>query len=245
MPKSAERNDVDISQLFKWTKEVEVTDPSTDQKFTFYLRLVGDNELGRARAYGLRKAGELRRKLRDETSDDYIAFVSDIQDFPDKETLVQAVIMLVGNEVQTEAIRNTDLREPKVPKSDAEQEVLEVFQKELDEYEVKYWKLVEKEIERLVKKYNKTFMEKSMEELHETYRSLVANRLCTAEMTSSFYNMCVYFATYRDAAFKARLFKQFDDFDNTAPSLKTRLIDEYKRLEVGMEVLKKLPEATE
>ena len=57
--------------------------------------------------------------------------------------------------------------------------------------------------------------------------------------------MTVFLATFKDDKFKNPAFKSFDNYDNVHPILKTRLKEEYQKLEMGVDLLKKSQEATE
>ena len=76
-----EKSDVDISTLFNWGRVFEVINPK-DQSVSsiVYMKLLGDADLGRARVYAIRKSAEMRRKLKDENSDERIAWVRSIDE---------------------------------------------------------------------------------------------------------------------------------------------------------------------
>lgn len=243
--RSAEKNDVDITQLFRYKKEVLVLDTLTGDSATFYLRLIGDADLAKARVFGLRKSGKLRRELRTPGDDMRNAFVNEIPEFQDKNTLISAVIILNIGEIQRQAINNIDVPEPTSPKSDAPLENLEKYQTEVDAYTSKYAKELNKEMTKIRKSETKRLEKLEEQELYNIYESLVIDQLCSGEMSQNYYQMCVYLATYKDSKYKELAFSSFDDFDNAAPRLKERLIDEYRLLEVGMFELKKLPDAME
>jgi hypothetical protein len=64
-------------------------------------------------------------------------------------------------------------------------------------------------------------------------------------MQIAYYDMCVYLTTFSDSDYKKLAFKTFSDYENSHPTLKDRLKKEYQSLEIGVDELKKLPEATE
>jgi hypothetical protein len=207
--------------------------------------LVGDADLNRARAYALRKSAELRRNLQKEGSDERVAFVNEIKEFQDKETLVSMIILLLLPDIQAEALRDTKVKEPKSPKSDDSLEAQEKFQEEIDSYPVKFAKELDKNIQKISKERRKELSSVKKAELYSTYQALLMDRLCSEEMNSSYYDMCTYYATYLGADFKKPAFSSFDTFDNAATVIKTILVENYKSLELGIEELKKLPEATQ
>lgn len=243
--RSVEKNDVDITKLFRYTKEVEITDSITNDVGKFYLRLVGDADLGKARVFGLRKSAQLRKALRDHDSGERLAFVTESEDFVSKEILVESILLLAVSELQREIIDMTNVPEPKAPKSDASLEKQEAFQAEVDDYEEKYLKEYNKNAKKVEKRERKTLMALEEMALYVVYESAVIDRLCTEEMSSKYYEMCVYLGTFADKANKKRAFQGIEEFENAASHLKDRLTEQYRYLELGMTELKKSPEATE
>lgn len=243
--RSAERNDVDIAQLFKYTKEVEVEDLLSNQSAKVYMRLIGDAELAKARVFGLRKSGDLRRDLRTPGTNMRSAFINELPEFQEKDTLVSACILLNVGDIQRQATDNTDVIEPAIPKSDANLEKLEEYQQAIDEYGKKYEAELEKEMEKIRKSEVKRLNKLDEKELYNLYESLVIDQLCTSEMSQNYYQMCVWYSCYSDPKHKKLSFATFEEFDNVSPRLKERLTDEYRLLEIGMPQLKKLQEATD
>lgn len=243
MPRYADKNDVDISQLFKWSKEVVITDG--DRSVTLYVRLVGDAELARARAYAFRKSAEIRKKLKTEGTDERISFIAELEEVKNKNLMTQSVILLSMGEINMQALREVNLPEPKEPKSDASQEELENYQLAVDAFPGKYTELVNAKVLELRKAREDEIKKLTLKQIYELYESLVIERLCTEEMQLRYYDMCTYLGVYKDKNFKVRAFSSIDEFDNAHSSLKNRLKEEYQSIELGMDVLKKLPEATE
>jgi len=238
-----DKNDVDISQLFKWNKEVEIEDAMSGLKVKFYMRLLGDADLNRARAHAYRKASDLRKKLRDKDSDERVSLLAEIGDFTDSEIIVKAIELLRISDIYQRAIKNVNIAEPKEPKSD-ELENWEDYQKKVDEYSDKFKKAVDKEADKLRVADTIFLQGKSAEELYKIYENEVINKLCQDEMNTGFYNMSIFLATFKDDKFKTLAFKSFEDFDNIHPNLKVKLKEEYQKLELGIDVLKKLQEVT-
>ncbi len=246
MTRDIEKNDVNIAQLFKWSKVVLIEDKMTNQSVTLHLRLVGDADVNRARTRALRDSGELRKKLKDPKSEERVSFVNELQEIKDKETAVSFCILLDLDELQKQAMRDAKApTKPKDLKSDATLEEQEKYQKKIDAYPLKYAKVVAKEVQKLREAEEERLGVLTFEEVYEHYETLVINRLCSTEMMNSFYEMIVFAATYTDRDFETKAFETFEDFDNVATKVKDELIKEYKTLELGMGVLKKLPEAAE
>jgi len=242
--RDVEKNDVDIAELFKWNKEVEIEDAYSGLKVKFYMRLLGDADLGKSRAYGYRKASDLRKKLKTKDSDERTSLIAELEDFTDPEVVVKSIEVLRTPEIYQRAMRNVDVPEPQEP-SDDDLEKWEEYQKAVDEYSEKFKTAVDKEAFKLKELDLSYLKERPIEELYKVYEGEVINKLCQEEMNNSFYDMSIYLATFKDDRFKTPAFKNFDAYNNVRPTLKDRLKTEYQKLEMGIDVLKKSPEATE
>lgn len=243
--RSIDKNDVDITKLFRYKKEVEVKDELTGDSGKFYLRIIGDADLNRARVFGLRKAAQLRKELKDPESGTREAFIIESKDVLSKELLVESILIMKISELQREIIDQINVPEPRPPKSDASQEKQEAFQLEVDSYEDKYHKEYGKIAKKVEKRERKALEKIEDSALYIVYEGTVIDRMCTDEMTTKYYEMCVYMGTYSDPNYKKRAFSDFERFDNASSHLKDRLMEQYRYLELGMSELKKLPEATE
>ena len=231
-----DKNDVDISALFKWGTKLEIDTPKGKQPF--WMRIVGDADLNRARVYGLRNSADLRRKLKDEDSDERLALVPDF-DTSDKERVVEVILIYKVSELTEEARSKLDLKYPSEPKTDSSLEKHEEFQDEVDNWA----KYVEKELK---KAYNKEAgLEKkrlnklSKANLTKEYYSTLINKLCENEMMRGFQDMSVYFASYKDAKYKEHLFSSVEDFQDLPPDVKEQFYIFYSTLSLPTEELKK------
>lgn len=243
--RSAEKNDVDITGLFRYKTEVEIKDELTGDSAKFYLRIIGDADLNRARVFGLRKAAQLRKELQDPESDFREAYLTEQEDMLSKEILVESILLLNVAELQREIVNMTNVQEPRAPKSDASQEEHEKFQTAVDNYEGEYRKEYNKNARKVETRERKRLQKMEEDELYVLYEGGVINRLATEEMTTKYYEMSVYLGTYKDSEYKVRAFGSYEDFDNASPFLKERLMEQYRYLELGMLELKKSQEATD
>jgi len=239
-----EKNDVDISELFRWNKEVEVQDVFTQSKVTFYMRLLGDADLGKARVYGYRKSAELRKKLKDADSDERIALLAELADFADAEIILRTIEILRIPEIYQSAVKNVNVKEPKEPEED-DLQTWEEFQAEVDSYSERFRNAVDKEAEKMRNNDLKVLEKKTKDELYAIYENEIIGKVCQEEMNNAFYNMAIYLSSYKDNKFKTLSFKSFDSYNNVHPTLKSRLKEEYQSLELGIDVLKKLQGVTE
>jgi len=233
-----EKSDVDIAKLFSWSKESAIADGHGNILAKIWIRLVGDADLNRARVFALRKSAELRAKLKDKSSDESMAFIQNIE-VVDKSNLVDAVVGLNLRDVTRDAYREVTINIPKEPDSDASLEKQEKYQKEIDDYPKKREDAIRKYLKKKVDKLSEEYSNLSNEELQKKYESLMINELCEQESFKKFKEMCVYFSIYKDKSFKIRMFKDFDEFDNIAPEIKQRLMNEYTSLELDTDNLKK------
>ena len=244
--RSAEKNDVDITKLFRYKAETEVKDELTGESGKFYLRIIGDADLNQARVFGLRKASQLRKSLMDPDSDIREAFITEQRDILGKEVLVESILLLNVGELQREITNMTNVPEPRPPRSDARQEEHEKFQEAVDNYDKEYRKEYNKNAKKVENRERKKLTNiESEEELYRIYEGSVIDRLTTEEMTAKYYEMCTYLGTYADENYKKRAFDSFEEFDNASSHLKDRLMEQYRLLELGMLELKKSPEATD
>jgi len=243
--KEIDKNDVDITQLFKWSKEVVLRDPYTGMVLTVHLRLVGDADMNRAKANGYRKSAELRKKLKTPDSDERTIFLTELDSYVEKESLIQAIILLEMPEYYQQALKVVDVKEPKEPKSFASQEEQENYQLEVDEYPKIFSKELEKELLKIREVRSEELEKFAKEKLYNLYENTVINRLCEEELKEQYYKMCVFYGTYKDPNLKNKAFKTFDEFENSHQQLQNTLRDEYMNLELGTDLLKKLQEVTE
>jgi hypothetical protein len=240
--KNIERNDVDISVLFSYKKEMEVEAP-TGEKIPLYIKLVGDAELNIARVFALRESREFRENLEDVQWKDRKAFIPSIKKLK-KEDLINIILSFKLKDFQEAAYRTITVPEPKKPSGDADLEEHENYQKEIDEYPEKVTRaaskkaLDESEIER------KRLEKKLKKDLAFEYENYIIGQLCNALFFSKFKEKCAYFGTFKSSDYKVRAFNSFEDFENVPTSLKGEILNVYLELEMEMEDLKKLPEAT-
>lgn len=239
MTRDIEKNDVDIFELFRWSKSFEIADGVSGQTLTLYQRIVSDADLNKARVRALRKAAQLRRNLRTEGHEDHESFLLGIGGFDDKDELITALQILYYGEYQKEAVAEIDVPLPTEPASGADQDEQEAYQLKVDNYKVTYTKAVTKKIEKVRKREARVLAKRDLESLYKSYCDEVIARLCAEEMSTHYYEMCAFFGTYKDAKFKKRVFKSYDLFKTAATQVVQRLVEEYRSLEMGLDTLKK------
>jgi hypothetical protein len=236
--KEIEKNDVDISKLFYWSKESAIADAHGNILAKIWIRLTGDADLNRARVFALRKSAELRAKLKDPTTDEHMAFLQDVS-VVEKTNLIDVVVGLGLRDISRNAYKEINVPIPKEPDSEASLEKQEKYQKEVDDYPKKREDLIRKYLKKKVDKLTEELDALPIEELQKKYDIQMINELCEQESFKVFKEMCVYFSIYKDKNFKTRMFKDFEEFSNIAPEIKQKLMDEYTSLELDTDNLKK------
>jgi hypothetical protein len=239
---SIDKNDVNISKLFRWGDEFKILDSSGNELLTVFIRLVGDAEINRARVFALRKSAEIRKKLKDEESDEYFAYIPD-KELLEKDTLVEAVILYMTKDVTLDVFNEVRLPLPVEPESDASLEKQEKHQQEIDDYPKRREGLVRERVIEILNSRREELKSRDIDYLYNEFKKLLINKICEDEMLDSFKEMCVYFGSYKDSEYKEQLFKDFDEFDNLPQNIKGQFLDYYATLELSGEDLKKLREA--
>lgn len=247
MSEVVERNDVDVSKLFNWGRAFEIVETDKEGNATpvtlVFMKLLGDADLNRARVYAIRKSAEFRRKLKDQNSDERIAYIRDIDEV-EFDDLVNLITVFSSREITNNARKSVRIQSPKPPKSDATLEEQEKFQKAVDEYPEKRAAEIAKVVEKEIGKLKKEIGSKSKEELYKDYVKLLIDEFCERESLTAFKDMQVYLGCYKDDEYKEKFFSSFDEFDNLEPITKQRFKDAYESLDIPMDELKKLRRAT-
>jgi len=232
-----ERNDVDISRLFAWSKEVIITGRK-EKEIKVYLRLLGDADMNRTKIMALRKSAELRRALKDPDSNERLAFIPYKEELT-KETMTESILLFSIREFTQQAIREAIPATPKEPSSDASTEKLERFQKEVDEYPKKRENALREFVEKLTDKKREEFLQKTEEELYTTYQGILIKELCEQELLKKFREYCLFFGIYSDKKMAIKFFDSIESVENLPTEVKEKLISEFTLLEIESEELKK------
>ena len=238
-----EKNDVNISRLFDWGKAFELVGDG-DVISIVYMRVLGDADVNKARVHALRESAELRRKLKDTNSDEYLVTIKDIDDVTE-DNLVNLITLFSTRYITQRMWSEIKLKYPKQPKSDAPLEELERFQKEIDEFPAKREKTIRDAVQKEVDKLVKDLKKKSKEELYKQYMASLTDELCEQRVLQSFREISTYLGCYKDNDYKERFFESLDEFLNLETAQKVEFISAYQTLEMGTEEIKKLREATQ
>lgn len=243
MTQIVEHNDVDISQLFNWGRVFILEDSEGKELAMVYMKLLGDADSNRARVYALRKSGELRKALHDETSGERLALIHPIEEL-ENEHLINYAITFSLREIQNRAIKEVTIPKPKQPKSNASLSKLEKYQKELDEWPERLNKELNAFIKKEVDKLRKELSTLSREQLYKRYVQSLIDEFCEQEAVRAHRDMQVYLGCFKDDEYKERFFSSFEEFDNLDTKYKEDFRAAFDKIEVSPHDLKKLREAT-
>lgn len=239
-----EKNDVDISRLFKWGKVYDILNSEGETEALVFMKLLGDADVNRARVHALRKSAELRKELSDTNSDLRWATIRQI-DVLSEEDLINYVLVFSMRDITNRALKEVNIPLPKPPKSNAKLSTLEKYQREIDEYPAKKAEAVNKIIQREVNQLKKYLQTEPKETLYKQYVNTLIDEFCEREALKAYADMECYLGCYRDDEYQERFFSSFEEFDNLEERQKDEFKAAYSKLGIGMEDLKKLREATQ
>jgi hypothetical protein len=239
-----EKQDVNLEKLFNWGKSVDVNDKYGNFVAKIYLRLVGDAELNRARVGAIRASRELRLKLKDHSTDEYMAYVPDFSEL-EVSDLRNIILSMKVREFMQEVTKELDIPLPVEPNSEASLEKQEEYQKEVDEYTGKRQAIVSEQTLKKAEVYGRNLEKESREYLEKEAERLIVISKCEEEMVKVFSDLCVVYGAYRDEEFKIRYFNTIEDFTKLPTEIKQQFLDAYGTLDLNVEELKKSLEVTQ
>jgi len=231
-----ERNDVNITKLFAWSKEFEIENREGSTKY--WARLLPDSSMNQARIYSLRRATEFRKKLRNPESDEYVAFIPD-KGLLEKENLVELALLLKSNSILNNIEEDFDYPMPKEPKENATQEEQELYQAEIDAWEDGRSAAIRKQLLKVIGKEREKIADRPFDILYAEYAKEVEDDLCQKELIRAFRDACVYFGTYTDPELTTPFFHAIEDVLNLPEEVKNTFIQNYVSLELSTQQLKK------
>ena len=238
-----EKNDIDISKLFNWGKEVQLKDVDGNSIFTLYMRVIGDADLNRARVFALRQSAKMRKELHTEDSDLRLAMIPQYE-IVESDNLIEYIISAQVTDLASKIVRDLNIPSPVEPDELAPLEAHEKYQLDIDAWPKKREELLNEKITGELDKERERLKGLSRGKLEKSYENYLIDSLCEQEMYKTFSEMRVFYSTYLDEKFEARAFKSFEEVNNLPTELKQQLIVAYLSLDIKIEDLKKLQEAT-
>ena len=230
-----------IEKLFDWSRETPVLNAEKEEIGKVYQRLCGDSDIQKARVTALRYSREMRLKLKDTQSDEYLAYI-DAYDDLSKDDLINLILFDELIEIRNKIEKDFYFPDPKEPNEEADTEAWENYQSLMDSWEerrnTKLNELVTQEIEDRKLELDRELLEG----LQKQVRISKINNLCENELRIRFMEMVTYLGTYRDKKLKKRLFTTFQEFLDAPDILKNQLIEGYNSLELSSINLKGLQE---
>lgn len=238
-----EHNDVDISKLFIWGRDFNIVSPDDKVEAKVYMRLLGDADMNRARVYALRKSAELRKNLNNPESDDALIHIRSIDEL-ETDDIINYITAFSMREISNQAVKEVSVDRPKQPKSNATLKQMEKYQAEIDAYPAKVQKAVGDYIKKEVEKLKASITNESKEALHKRYKNLLVAEYCEQEALKAYGEMELFLGCYKDPDYKIRLWNSFEEYDNLDRNYKNQFRAAYNTLDIRMDELKKLQEAT-
>ncbi len=236
-----DKNDVEISVLYKWGTPVPMKDAFGNTIETLYVRLIGDADTNRARVFALRESANLRKVLRTPDTDERLAYIPDWKSMRN-ESLVELVIKFKIREYVQKVTKNLLLPLPIEPDSDAPLEDHEEYQKKVDQWPNVRENKIKNELQEVVDTERKYLKSISKGELALEAENAIIEELCEQRMYDAFQARVLTFATFKDDEYKIKYFKSVEKFEDLISDFKEQLFTAYNSINISTENLKKLPE---
>jgi len=237
-----DKNDVDISILFKWGTPVPIKDAFDNIIEIVYVRLAGDAETNRARTYALRESAKLRDLLRTPRSDERLAYIPDWKSMNEGH-LVELIIQFNLRELVQKVTKEILMPLPVEPRSDSTLESQEKYQKEIDEYPKVRESKIKTRLDEIVKEERQRLKDLPKGELALEAENAIIKELCERRMYDAFQAMILAQTTFKDSEYKEKYFNSAEEFENLISDFKEQLFTAYNSINISTENLKKLPGA--
>ena len=232
-----------IENLFRWNRETPIVDTKGVQIGKVYQRLCGDADIQKARITALRYSRELRIKLKNKDSDEYLAYVDGYNDL-NKEQLTDLILFNEIMTIREKVEKDFNFPFPKEPDEEGTTEDWEQYQELQDTYESRRLDKLNEKLTKEIQYRREELSANSMEFLQEAVILTKISGLCENELKVRFMEMVTYLGTFRDKKMKKRAFSSFTDFLDAPDILKNQLMEGYNSLEISSINLKEFQEIT-
>jgi len=232
-----------IENLFRWNRETPIVDTKGVQIGKVYQRLCGDADIQKARITALRYSRELRIKLKNKDSDEYLAYVDGYNDL-NKEQLTDLILFNEIMTIREKVEKDFNFSFPKEPDEEGTTEDWEQYQELQDTYESRRLDKLNEKLTKEIQYRREELSANSMEFLQEAVILTKISGLCENELKVRFMEMVTYLGTFRDKKMKKRAFSSFTDFLDAPDILKNQLMEGYNSLEISSINLKEFQEIT-
>jgi len=225
-----------LADLFRWKTKVELMHRD-DIKATVYVRVVGDLDYQEARTVALRKSREQRMKLRDNTTEEYMASFIDLESLK-KEDMIDSVVASETPSYSEEGLLH--IKEVAIPElSDTPTlEEQEEYTAAQDEAKTSRIKQLTDYMEKRSKERRKELEKDAAKDIKKLYVTAVIDIESSRVFANMFRDFCIYKGTYKDTNYKTLAFDSFEEYLSSNINLKTQLSDAYNKLELMGEDLK-------
>lgn len=221
-----------INKLFSWTHALDLKNAQNEVVMRVYQRLVGDLDIQKARMAALRFSRELRLKLRNAESDEYVALVQPVEDL-DRDAMITLLLVDSVDEIRQNIDRNYYFAEPKEPDEYASTEEHEEYAAKWASWEADREKDYSTKLVSEMDNLKAKLELRSDADLLAQAKHMRIEALCEQELKTRFIEMCVVLGTYSDEEFKKRLFDGYQDYAGQHDSLKSQLLAGYAELEMS------------
>lgn len=236
--RTIEKNDINISKLFEFEREAKLLGVDGEE-ITVYMKLPGDEHLNRARVKALRLSKDFRQQLNDKEWEDREVYIPDASEL-DKEEIVSLLVSFNVTPIATKVAQEITIPIPKEPEGDASLEEQEEYQRKVDEYPELFNQHMTSEVTKRLENTRKRLNSLTKKALLEEYENQLVREHADTFFYKRYREYCCYFASFKDENYENRLFDKYESLRNSPEFLKTQLIDEYDKLEINAEELKKL-----
>lgn len=236
-----EQNDVDISKLFAFYKEITVKVPGSDREIKFFVRVLTDEQRNIAQTKVLRECADLRKNLKNPKWEDRGIYLPDFTKAK-KEEVIEFITSVEYANALVSASNSVQIQRPPELPEEASLEDQEKWQLAQDEHRHKVNEAILSGAEEIINKLKKDLNKISADELKLRVEHAAINSAVTSlhRKLTRMYN--AFYGTYLDKNFEKPAFKTFEAYKNTPRQLLDILEDTYEEVNIGGSDLKKLPE---
>lgn len=220
-----------IHKLFSWKTSIVINDVE------FHVRIVGDGTVESARDYSLLKSRKLRRRLRDENSDDYIIHIDVVNEYDDEE-LRNSITNLEMYKVMREYMTRVPKRTPDPLGDFPTLEEQEQYKEEEEKIEEEYIAEVKAHVDNWQGGFEKQLEKLERAELEKRWKTLIVDRVAEEEFQKEFENYILSQSIYLDANFQTQAFT-LEEFLSLPKDIRDKFRDAYNSIDMSSEELKK------
>lgn len=226
-----------LEKLFVWKRSTDIKDANGEVLTTVYQRIVGDFDLQAARKTALRYSREARKRIQDQSTDDYQIYIAPLIELNRADRITLCLSEEI-NDLKNQVESRTYIPEPKEPEGNPDLVELEQYQEADDTYEDRRNAVIQSRLQDAIAERQTELEDMSDDELNQVLIEARNNAYCDAEMRVKFIEMCAYLGTYSDEKYRQRLYANFDEFLSLPESLKQQLLEGYLSLEMNSVALK-------